>query len=82
MIDGFELEARTTVRDFIATNDLIRTELRTVLQGARIIQVEPGVGTVRVTVEIPGPEIWSTLADEMRVQSYESAQPPSTQPAQ
>jgi len=71
-IDGFAIRSETTVRDFVTENDMIRTQLRTILDGAYIKDTEIGEETVRVTVEIPGTRVWSVIADQIRVTTYQS----------
>jgi hypothetical protein len=53
VIYGLQIDARTTVRDFVTSSDVIRARLSATIQGAREIdyKVEPD-GTAEVTVEV------------------------------
>ncbi len=52
-VKGFQLDSKTTVRDFIVQNDVIRTELHTCLQGAYVTDRRfLGNGLVEVDIEI------------------------------
>ncbi len=52
-IYGVRVDSHTTVRDFVTQSDVIRTRMRTVIQGAREVDyVERPDGTAEVTVEI------------------------------
>jgi len=67
MIDGFKIQAETSVRDFVTQHDEIRTELQSIIAGAYVKNVETTEDSIRVTVEIRGPEVWKVIADEMRI---------------
>lgn len=53
VIYGLQIDARTTVRDFVTQSDMIRARLSATIQGAREVdyQVQPD-GTAEVTVEV------------------------------
>jgi hypothetical protein len=54
-LDGLMISSNTSVKDFVAMNDVIQTSMLTFQQGARRINGSEkvlGDGTVEVTVEI------------------------------
>jgi len=54
IIYGIKLDAKTTVRNFVTQNDLIKSHLQAVLQGAQLVDTkwEPD-GTCTVKMEVP-----------------------------
>lgn len=63
-IEGLQITSSTTVRDFVGTNDEIRTSMLTFQQGARVLddtrKVNPD-GTVDVGVEIDLKPLWNSI---------------------
>jgi len=63
-IDGLEVRSKTTVKDFVAQKDEIRTALMTFQQGAYVVESSKKVnkdGTVEVTVEIDPEPLWDIV---------------------
>ena len=64
-LDGLHITSNTTVRDFVAQSDTIRTSMMTFQQGGKVVEGSEKVaadGTVEVTVEInPQPLMDSIL---------------------
>ncbi|HEY9898481.1 MAG TPA: LPP20 family lipoprotein [Pantanalinema sp.] len=55
--DGLRVEADTTVKNFAAESDLVRTQLSSVIKGARILEtrhLEDGSAEVRVSLDLYG----------------------------
>ena len=53
VIYGIQIDARTTVRDFVTESDVVRSRVRAVVQGAREIDYQVQAdGTAEVTVEV------------------------------
>ncbi len=67
IIDGFTIQSKTTVKDFVAEHDQIATQMRTVISGSYIAKTEFHADTVEVTVVLPAMHIWSVIADEQRI---------------
>ena len=63
-IDGLLITSSTTVRDFIAQDDQIRTSMLTYQQGVRRIKDSEKImedGTVETTVEIDTEPLWNMV---------------------
>ncbi|MBN1902099.1 LPP20 family lipoprotein [Candidatus Sumerlaeota bacterium] len=61
-IYGIRLDSKTTVRNFITENDVIRTELHALLQGAAVTDVRwDRHGTCTVKMEVPVAALQRTL---------------------
>lgn len=62
-IYGLRIDSDTTVRDFVATNDTIRTEVNTYLVGARTVSEDyvEDTGEATVVVEIPLETLWKVV---------------------
>ncbi|MBI5723341.1 MAG: hypothetical protein HZA50_05240 [Planctomycetes bacterium] len=61
---GLVITSSTSVKDFIAQNDEIRTAMLTFQQGARVVEGSQKVaddGTAQVTVEIDMAPLWDTI---------------------
>jgi hypothetical protein len=53
IVYGIQIDARTTVRDFVTQSDVVRSRVRAVVQGAREIDyLVQADGTAEVTVEV------------------------------
>lgn len=64
-LDGLRITSETSVRDFVAENDEIRTSMLTFQQGARVVDGSQKVmddGTVQVTVEIELKPLWNSIS--------------------
>ncbi|MFH0983547.1 MAG: hypothetical protein V2A79_18690 [Planctomycetota bacterium] len=64
---GLHISSDTLVRDFVTENDQISSQVDTVLIGAMVERTEWGDGVARVTVSLPGMEVWSVVYQQMRV---------------
>jgi hypothetical protein len=62
-VDGLVIDSHTKVKDFIATNDQVRTEVNNYLKGVRTVtedyNAETGEGTV--TIEAPLQPVWDIV---------------------
>lgn len=67
-INGLRIDAQTTVRDFVATNDEVRTAMHTFIQGARTVTEDynAATGEATVTVEAPLEQIWNLVVKHRR----------------
>ncbi len=53
VVYGIQIDARTTVRDFVTQSDVVRSRVRAVIQGAREVDYQVQAdGTAEVTVEV------------------------------
>ncbi|RPI60977.1 MAG: hypothetical protein EHM48_06385 [Planctomycetaceae bacterium] len=63
-VNGLVIRSKTTVQDFVAESDKIRTDMMTFQQGARVIEESKKVmddGTVSVTVELDLAPLWDMV---------------------
>lgn len=63
-IDGLMITSKTSVKDFVAMNDEIKTAMATFMQGVRPIEDSKKVmedGTVEITVEIDPEPLWDIV---------------------
>ncbi len=58
---GLKINATTTVKDFVATSDVIRGDLYVFLAGARIVATDVQGDIVSVTVEIDPKNLWDNV---------------------
>ena len=58
---GLKINATTTVKDFVATNDVIQTDLDVFLSGARVVKTDVLGDIVQVTVEIDPQGLWNNV---------------------
>lgn len=67
-IDGLHIDSQTTVRDFVATNDRIRTAMHNYLQGVRVVKEEydAETGEATVTIEAPLEPLWDVVVEYRR----------------
>jgi hypothetical protein len=64
-VNGIRLDASTTVKDFAAEQDVIRTRLHTVVRGARVVKTTvKDDGTVEVAVELSMSELRQALGKQ------------------
>ncbi len=66
---GLSLSSQTTVKDFIAQHDEIRSYMDAILVGASIEKTEYDGETAKVTVAIPGMQVWQVISQQTRVES-------------
>jgi hypothetical protein len=66
-IDGLLIESHTTVKDFITQRDEIHAQMQSILVGAVIENTDFGGDTARVTVSIPGADVWEVVHAEWKV---------------
>jgi hypothetical protein len=65
-LNGFFITSDTTVQDFVAQHDEIRTDLDTFIQGASVVSTEyDDEDTATVTVEIPLDRLWEIVSIRM-----------------
>ncbi len=64
---GLRIASDTLVRDFVTEHDDITTQVDSVLIGAMVDRTEWGDGMARVTVSLPGMEVWSVFSQEIRI---------------
>jgi hypothetical protein len=67
-IYGLRISSTTSVRDFVTEYDQIATQVSGVISGA--VTSEPVYtpdGTARVTVSIPGADIWLVVHQQMLI---------------
>jgi hypothetical protein len=63
-IDGLEVRSHTSVKDFVAKHDSIKTAMMTYQQGAYVVEgsyKELDDGTVEATVAIDTAPLWDTI---------------------
>ncbi len=66
-IYGLRISSDTLVRDFVTEHDSITSQVDAVLIGAMVDRTEWGGGIARVTVSLPGMEVWSVFHQEIRI---------------
>jgi len=66
-IQGLQIVSKTTVRDFVAEHDEVRTWMDAVLVGSVVEKTEFDGETAKVTVSIPGMQVWETISQRMRI---------------
>ena len=62
-VNGLRIDATTTVKDFVAQHDEIRTDMQTYLRGCRVVarrRLEDG--TAEVDVELPLERLWRIVS--------------------
>jgi len=65
-INGLIITSQTSVKDFVTEHDEIRSYMEGVLVGASVDRTEYDGETAKVTVSIPGMQIWEIVAQRMR----------------
>ena len=67
-INGLRIDSTTTVRDFVATDDRIRTELNTYLTGVKTVSenYDPATGEATVEIEAPLDQLWNVIVKYRR----------------
>jgi len=62
-VNGLHIDAETTVRDFVAQSDRIRTAMHDYMQGVKTVseQYDPDSGEATVTVEAPLEPLWDIV---------------------
>jgi hypothetical protein len=64
MLDGLMISSKTSVKDFVAENDEIKTAMMTFQQGASVVEGSAKVaddGTVTVKVQIDPKPLWNSI---------------------
>ncbi|MBN1514126.1 MAG: hypothetical protein JXB13_19065 [Phycisphaerae bacterium] len=64
-VHGMRISSDTLVKDFVTEYDEISAQVNTVLAGSMVDKTEFGDGMCRVTVSIPGMEVWRVVHDQM-----------------
>ena len=67
---GLRISSDTLVRDFVTEYDEITSQVDAVLIGAMVEKTEWGGGTARVTVSLPGMEVWSVFHQQIQIVSH------------
>lgn len=62
-VNGLRIDAKTTVKDFVATSDKIRTAIHDYLQGVKTVSEEydPDSGQATVTIQAPLEQLWNIV---------------------
>lgn len=73
-INGLRIDANTTVKDFVATNDQIRTEMDNYLTGVKTVseKYDATTGEAQVEIEAPLEQFWNIVVKyrkEVRIES-------------
>ena len=67
IVYGIQIDARTTVRDFVTQSDVVRSRVRAVIQGAREVDYQVQAdGTAEVTVEVTLGRVEDILGRRLR----------------
>jgi len=66
---GLSISSSTTVRDFVAENDEISTQLSAVLRGATTDEAVFEGGVARVKVSMPAAEVWTVIHQQSLIVS-------------
>ncbi len=66
-VHGMRISSDTLVKDFVTEYDEVSAQVNTVLAGSMVDKTEFGDGTCRVTVSIPGMEVWRVVHDQMLI---------------
>ncbi len=64
---GMRIASDTLVKDFVTQYDEINAQINTVLAGSMVDKTEFGDGVCRVTVSIPGMEVWRVVHGQMLI---------------
>jgi hypothetical protein len=66
-INGLMIDSDTSVRDFVTEHDEISSYMQGVLVGCTVERTEYDGETARVTVSIPGMQVWQVVYERIRV---------------
>ncbi len=66
---GLRIDSNTTVRDFVAENDDISTQLQAVLRGATTDEPVFESGVARIRVSMPAAEVWTVVNQQSLIVS-------------
>ncbi|HSW44447.1 MAG TPA: hypothetical protein VLM89_02640 [Phycisphaerae bacterium] len=66
-IRGLEISSKTTVKDFVAEHDEIRSQMDAFLVGAVVEDTRFDGETSTVTVSIPGMQVWEVIGRRIRI---------------
>jgi hypothetical protein len=67
-INGLTISSQTTVKDFIAQHDDIKSYVDALLVGSSVEKTEYDGETARVTVSIPGMQVWQVISQQIRIE--------------
>lgn len=67
MVHGMQISSDTLVRDFVTEHDEIRAQVDTVLMGSVVEQTDIGEDSARVTVSLPGMEVWAVINGQLLI---------------
>jgi hypothetical protein len=65
-IQGLAITSSTTVKDFVTQHDEIRTQMDAFLVGAIVEDTKFEGETAKVTVSVPGMQVWEMISQRMR----------------
>jgi len=65
-IQGLQITSQTKVKDFVTEHDEIRTQMDAFLVGAVVEDTKFDGETARVTVSVPGMQVWEMISQRMR----------------
>lgn len=65
-VHGLMINSSTSVQDFVTQHDEISTYMEAMLVNSSVIKTEFDGETARVTVSIPGMQVWETVSQRMR----------------
>ena len=68
-IAGLQIDAQTYVKDFVAREDALGTEVDAIMVDAAVGEPRFEVESVRITVTVPGMRVWSVVNDQLRRQN-------------
>lgn len=69
-INGLQIDAQTTVRDFLTESDVVQAQVNSVIAGASYDNpLYRGDGTVEVKATINGADVWGVVHSEMMIRS-------------
>jgi hypothetical protein len=65
-IQGLAITSSTTVKDFVTQHDEVRTQMDAYLVGAIVEDTKFDGETAKVTVSVPGMQVWEMISQRMR----------------
>lgn len=69
-INGLVLSTQTTVKDFVAQHDDIKSYMDALLVGSSIERTEYNGETAKVTVSLPGMQVWQVISQQIRIEGH------------
>ncbi len=67
-INGLVISSDTKVKDFVTQHDDIRSYMDALLVGSMVEKTEFDGETARVTVSIPGMQVWQVISERIRIE--------------